>query len=619
MLMIPTATGPWLGARAPAGALLAHRLLSSSAGPAPGKRAARRPGPQSHGGNSRPPAAPAVPAYRRSPMADLPHVRPASRELVRHYAGLRTPGKREAAARARPPGPSDDFHRWGHLAFAAAEEPCVIIGARAIGDLLGLPLHEWQAANEQARSDGRAEGGKYGGQRRGPWLAAGRPPPAWPRPLTLLSSVEMAPFASALVDLYVPTEARQARLSRRPPGVYLLETESYLTSAAHSLLHAGATAASARDLLAVELPSPWVYAAEAGPAGRLPPVCHLWSEHLCADCAAAAGAAAGPGADAAGSVPADAPASGQVPSDAARPPACPGSCSAIRPPGDRRLLVLDGVADPGNLGTLIRLADSIRHRSGADRLAWPVIFLLEPTPLAGFAPEAVLASLPAEAPAPAPAPAPVSRSGPVSRRLDPAMAGVLASLRGLHEPSPDSAIGSGPEAQLRSRGVDLSEVVGRRCADLAGDKVLRSAAGASHRFHPALMPAGGDAPSGAPAPGVRFIRGDWPGLVALLQRDGLRLVAGDCPGPGVVELDMVAASEGSRSAGPAPGVALLLGSEGPGVGRLVRASIEQSQLPGPQHPGRLHTPGQRIAIPLVDGRDSLNVATAGSILMWALR
>jgi tRNA G18 (ribose-2'-O)-methylase SpoU len=93
---------------------------------------------------------------------------------------------------------------------------------------------------------------------------------------------------------------------------------------------------------------------------------------------------------------------------------------------------------------------------------------------------------------------------------------------------------------------------------------------------------------------VPFARAsDWPGALDLLRDTGFAIVA-LTPEPTAEPLASLAADPPAR-------VALVLGSEGAG---LSAAALEAA--------------GRRVRIPMVDGVDSVNVATAAAIALSAL-
>jgi tRNA G18 (ribose-2'-O)-methylase SpoU len=83
----------------------------------------------------------------------------------------------------------------------------------------------------------------------------------------------------------------------------------------------------------------------------------------------------------------------------------------------------------------------------------------------------------------------------------------------------------------------------------------------------------------------------WPADLAALRSDGVEIV-GAVVAPGATPL--------ARFSPPAR-FALLLGAEGPGLSAAARASCDHL-----------------VTIPMSPGADSLNVATAGAIFLWAL-
>jgi tRNA G18 (ribose-2'-O)-methylase SpoU len=86
----------------------------------------------------------------------------------------------------------------------------------------------------------------------------------------------------------------------------------------------------------------------------------------------------------------------------------------------------------------------------------------------------------------------------------------------------------------------------------------------------------------------------WPRRIATLHEHGL-VVAALSPDADAVDLDVLAADPPER-------LALLLGTEGDG---LTRAAVASSDLV--------------VRIPMADGVDSLNVAAASAVALWALR
>jgi tRNA G18 (ribose-2'-O)-methylase SpoU len=87
--------------------------------------------------------------------------------------------------------------------------------------------------------------------------------------------------------------------------------------------------------------------------------------------------------------------------------------------------------------------------------------------------------------------------------------------------------------------------------------------------------------------------GPWPASLSMLRDAGLR-VAALTPGAGAVPLAS-AGLAGER-------VALLLGDEGPG---LTDEALEAADV--------------RVRIPMMEGVDSLNVATAAAVAFYGLR
>lgn len=88
---------------------------------------------------------------------------------------------------------------------------------------------------------------------------------------------------------------------------------------------------------------------------------------------------------------------------------------------------------------------------------------------------------------------------------------------------------------------------------------------------------------------TRLVREGWPALEAWLDRRGLPLLAGDTDGEDV------------ERARPGPGWALVVGNEGGGLRKEVRRRADRV-----------------VAIPMPGTAESLNVAVAGSILLYAL-
>jgi tRNA G18 (ribose-2'-O)-methylase SpoU len=86
----------------------------------------------------------------------------------------------------------------------------------------------------------------------------------------------------------------------------------------------------------------------------------------------------------------------------------------------------------------------------------------------------------------------------------------------------------------------------------------------------------------------------WPGDIELLREQGF-VVAACTLGPGAVDLDDLADRPPER-------LALLLGSEGDGLSARTEAAADLA-----------------LAIPMTGDVDSLNVAAAGAVMLWALR
>jgi tRNA G18 (ribose-2'-O)-methylase SpoU len=95
----------------------------------------------------------------------------------------------------------------------------------------------------------------------------------------------------------------------------------------------------------------------------------------------------------------------------------------------------------------------------------------------------------------------------------------------------------------------------------------------------------------------------WPGELEALRADG---VAGGIGDPSRVPMAIVGAVVDRDATplarfAPPPRFALLLGAEGPGLSAAARAACDHL-----------------VTIPMSAGADSLNVATAGAIFLWAL-
>lgn len=86
---------------------------------------------------------------------------------------------------------------------------------------------------------------------------------------------------------------------------------------------------------------------------------------------------------------------------------------------------------------------------------------------------------------------------------------------------------------------------------------------------------------------------DWPGALKTISGTGFRLLA-LTPGEDAVPLAELSAADRERPA-------LMLGAEGPGLTRQALAAADV-----------------RVAIPMANGVDSLNVATAAAIAFWEL-
>ncbi len=86
---------------------------------------------------------------------------------------------------------------------------------------------------------------------------------------------------------------------------------------------------------------------------------------------------------------------------------------------------------------------------------------------------------------------------------------------------------------------------------------------------------------------------EWPGALKEVSAAGFRLLA-LTPAPDAVPLPQLTAADRRRPA-------LMLGAEGPG---LTRAALDASDV--------------RVSIPMRNGVDSLNVATAAAIAFWEL-
>jgi tRNA(Leu) C34 or U34 (ribose-2'-O)-methylase TrmL len=96
------------------------------------------------------------------------------------------------------------------------------------------------------------------------------------------------------------------------------------------------------------------------------------------------------------------------------------------------------------------------------------------------------------------------------------------------------------------------------------------------------------ASAGAPAH-IQIHRADWETVSSWLQAEGIPILVADASGVDVRRAEM------------APTWAMVLGSEGSGVRPGIRAEA-----------------AQHLAIPMTPGVDSLNVAMAGSILLFSL-
>eukprot|EP01046_Picozoa_sp_COSAG06_P018920 COSAG06_NODE_1331_length_9844_cov_4.189636_9_plen_352_part_00 len=191
----------------------------------------------------------------------------------------------------------------------------------------------------------------------------------------------------------------------------------------------------------------------------------------------------------------------------------------------QRLLVLSGVTDPGNVGTLLRTALG---------LGWDAAFLIQPD------------------------------AAPAQSQQQP--------------PWP-------------------------HCADPFGDKALRAAAGAAFS--------------------LPLIRGSPHDLIGLLQRQSMSLLVADLLPPEAAAVG----SGGGSSSGGSSRIALCLSNEAHGAARLPELLGLPSHSNGERNERQGSGGGvvraqqldvRRVCIPMSGGVDSLNVATAGGILMYQL-
>jgi tRNA G18 (ribose-2'-O)-methylase SpoU len=175
---------------------------------------------------------------------------------------------------------------------------------------------------------------------------------------------------------------------------------------------------------------------------------------------------------------------------------------------------------------------------------------------------------------------------------------VLDEIAGFHVHRGCLAIGERPPPAPLPRGAralvvaeDLTDVdnlgaLARHAAAFGADGLLLSPRCADPFYRKAIRVSLG-AVFGLPVVRARA----WPGELEALRADGVAVIGA------VVE---TGATPLARFSAP-PRFALLLGAEGPGLSAAARAACDHL-----------------VTIPMSAGADSLNVATAGAIFLWAL-
>jgi tRNA G18 (ribose-2'-O)-methylase SpoU len=175
---------------------------------------------------------------------------------------------------------------------------------------------------------------------------------------------------------------------------------------------------------------------------------------------------------------------------------------------------------------------------------------------------------------------------------------VMDGVAGFHVHRGCLAIGTRPQTPRLPAGAravvvleDLTDVdnlgsIARHAAAFGADALVLSPRCADPYYRKAIRVSLGAVFS------LPIIRADrWPDALADLRADGLRLVAA-VVAPGATPLARFS---------PPPRFALLLGAEGPGLSAAARAACDH-----------------QVTIPMGPGADSLNVATAAAIFLYAL-
>jgi tRNA G18 (ribose-2'-O)-methylase SpoU len=192
---------------------------------------------------------------------------------------------------------------------------------------------------------------------------------------------------------------------------------------------------------------------------------------------------------------------------------------------------------------------------------------------------------------------------------------ILDAIAGFHVHRGCLAIGERPPPAPLPRGAralvvaeDLTDVdnlgaLARHAAAFGADALVLSPRCADPYYRKAIRVSLGA------VFGLRVVRARaWPGDLEALRADGVAVI-GAVVGPGATPLDRFV---------PPPRFALLLGAEGPGLSAAARAACDHLvtiPMPsGPMPSGPMPSGPMRPAT----GVDSLNVATAGAIFLWAL-
>jgi len=169
--------------------------------------------------------------------------------------------------------------------------------------------------------------------------------------------------------------------------------------------------------------------------------------------------------------------------------------------------------------------------------------------------------------------------------------GALAAMHRPEMPAPADLVSGAERLLVLEDIVDHTNVgaLFRSAAALGADAVLITPRCADPLYRRSIRVSMGTV---FQVPWTRLAR--WPDDVDLLRGQGF-VVAACTLAPDAVTLTELAAD-------PPPRLALVMGSEGDGLSARTEAAADLS-----------------VAIPMAGGVDSLNVAAAGAVLLWALR